>query len=83
MLHFIGKKGLIFQKHVLPCPEASVQNLCKGLTKKSVIENYGIPQKRPVLTPLSVKPIKLHRSICCPRLKLPGSFAQIVRLWDA
>ena len=83
MLHFIGKKGLIFQKHVLPCPEASVQNLCKGLTKKSVIENYRIPQKRPVLTPLSVKPIKLHRSICCPWLKLPGSFAHHVRLWDA
>ena len=40
MLHIIGIKGLIFQKH-LPCPKASVQNLCKGLTKKSVIENYG------------------------------------------
>ena len=66
MLHIIGIKGLIFQKHLLPCPKASVQNLCKGLTKKSFIENYGIPQKRPVLTPLSVKPVKLHRSICCP-----------------
>ena len=66
MLHIVGIKGLIFQKHLLPCPQALVQNLCKGLTKKSVIENYGIPQKRPVLTPLSVKPIKLHRSICCP-----------------
>ena len=83
MLHIIRTKRLIFQKHLLPCPTASVQNLCKGLTKKSDIENYGILQKRPVLTPLSVKPIKLHRSICCPRLKLPGSFAQIVRLWDA
>lgn len=62
MLHIIGTKGLIFQKH-LPCPKASVQNLCKGLTKTSLIENYGIPQKRPVLTPLSVKPVKLHRSI--------------------
>jgi len=66
MLHIIGIKGIIFQKHLPPCPKASVQNLCKGLTKKSVIENYGIPQKRSVLTPLSVKPIKLHRSICCP-----------------
>ena len=40
MLHTIEIKGSIFQKHLPPCPEASVQNLCKGLTKKSVIENY-------------------------------------------
>ena len=50
MLHITGTKGLIFQKHVLPCPKASVQSVCKGLTKKYVIENYEIPPKRPVLT---------------------------------
>ena len=83
MLHITGIKGLIFQKHLLPCPKASIQNLCKGRNKKSVIENYGIPQKRPVLTPLGVKPIKLQRSICCPWLKLPRSFAHHVRLWNA
>ena len=51
MLHTIEIKGLIFQKHLLPCPKASVQSLCKGLTKKSVIENYGIPQRGLFLHP--------------------------------
>ena len=45
MLHIIGIKGLIFHKHLLPRPKASAQNICRGLTKKSVIKNYGIPLK--------------------------------------
>lgn len=45
MLHIIGIKWLIFHKHLLPRPKASAQNICRGLTKKSVIENYGIPLK--------------------------------------